>query len=113
VPGGLHNFPPPPHHHHHPGQVDRKYILAKAGRCLLCFDQHAVDERVRVERLERELVGGRLDSAPVVPGAKGNPNLAVSASAEDQLRRHREVGPLRLCEFVVCNHHMRRLSVCV
>lgn len=43
-------------------QVDRKFILARVsdastGTLLLCIDQHAADERVKLEQLERELFG--------------------------------------------------------
>ncbi|RLN80714.1 hypothetical protein BBJ28_00003523 [Nothophytophthora sp. Chile5] len=42
-------------------QVDRKFILAKAstprGSLLLCIDQHAADERVRLESLEAAVFG--------------------------------------------------------
>ena len=33
--------------------MDRKFIVAMCDRTLICFDQHAVHERVRVERLQR------------------------------------------------------------
>jgi DNA mismatch repair protein MutL len=36
-------------------QVDRKFILARAGPILLCVDQHAADERIKLEALEREV----------------------------------------------------------
>uniref|UniRef100_A0AAV1VF58 MutL C-terminal dimerisation domain-containing protein n=1 Tax=Peronospora matthiolae TaxID=2874970 RepID=A0AAV1VF58_9STRA len=42
-------------------QVDRKFILVRAatpqGTLLLCIDQHAADERVRLEKLERDVFG--------------------------------------------------------
>ncbi|KAG7390162.1 DNA mismatch repair protein [Phytophthora pseudosyringae] len=42
-------------------QVDRKFILVQAatfrGRLVLCIDQHAADERVRLEKLEEEIFG--------------------------------------------------------
>lgn len=42
-------------------QVDRKFILVRAptsrGNVVLCIDQHAADERVRLENLEEELFG--------------------------------------------------------
>lgn len=43
-------------------QVDRKFILVDAetqrGRLVLCIDQHAADERIRLETLEKEIFGG-------------------------------------------------------
>ncbi|KAK1932518.1 DNA mismatch repair protein MLH3 [Phytophthora citrophthora] len=42
-------------------QVDRKFILVQAatpqGTVVLCIDQHAADERVRLEKLEEEVFG--------------------------------------------------------
>ncbi|CAI5733126.1 unnamed protein product [Hyaloperonospora brassicae] len=42
-------------------QVDRKFILVRAdtsqGTLLLCIDQHAADERVRLEKLEKDVFG--------------------------------------------------------
>ncbi|KAF1793727.1 MutL, C-terminal, dimerization [Phytophthora cactorum] len=42
-------------------QVDRKFILVRAdtlrGKLVLCIDQHAADERVRLEQLEEEMFG--------------------------------------------------------
>ncbi|KAL4161711.1 hypothetical protein PRNP1_002263 [Phytophthora ramorum] len=42
-------------------QVDRKFILVRAdtprGKLLLCIDQHAADERVRLEKLELDMFG--------------------------------------------------------
>lgn len=37
------------------GQVDRKFILAVAGGSVMAVDQHAADERVRLESLEAAL----------------------------------------------------------
>ncbi len=39
------------------GQLDRKFLLAESGGLLLCVDQHAADERVRVEALDRSVLG--------------------------------------------------------
>lgn len=33
-------------------QIDRKFVLARAGNILYCIDQHAADERVNLERME-------------------------------------------------------------
>ncbi|ETN18660.1 hypothetical protein PPTG_04191 [Phytophthora nicotianae INRA-310] len=42
-------------------QVDRKFILVQAdtsrGKLVLCIDQHAADERIRLEQLEEEMFG--------------------------------------------------------
>lgn len=42
-------------------QVDRKFVLVQAdtpqGKLVLCIDQHAADERVRLEQLEEEMFG--------------------------------------------------------
>jgi len=38
-------------------QVSHKFILARTGRTLLCIDQHAADERVQLELLERKTYG--------------------------------------------------------
>ena len=39
------------------GQLDAKYILARWRTLVLAFDQHAVHERVRLERLEDDVFG--------------------------------------------------------
>jgi len=39
------------------GQADKKFILCRLGGRLLCFDQHAAHERVRLEALEAEVYG--------------------------------------------------------
>ncbi|TDH73304.1 hypothetical protein CCR75_007717 [Bremia lactucae] len=42
-------------------QVDRKFILVQAdttrGKLVLCIDQHAADERIRLEKLEDDIFG--------------------------------------------------------
>ncbi|CEG44334.1 hypothetical protein F444_17830 [Plasmopara halstedii] len=42
-------------------QIDRKFILVQVdtqrGKLVLCIDQHAADERVRLETLEKEMFG--------------------------------------------------------
>jgi DNA mismatch repair ATPase MutL len=45
-------------------QVDRKFIAAKLGDILVMFDQHAVDERVKLEELEEQLANGRIQIQP-------------------------------------------------
>jgi DNA mismatch repair protein MLH3 len=39
-------------------QADLKFVLARAGDMLIAVDQHAADERVQLERLEREIYDG-------------------------------------------------------
>ena len=81
------------------GQVDKKYIVAKAGGCIVCFDQHAVDERVRLERLERR-IKLPLDSAQVQPqAADSDVECDVSTSVAHKLNVHRQV---RVCFFSGC-----------
>mmetsp|Transcript_68047 Transcript_68047/g.188323 ORF Transcript_68047/g.188323 Transcript_68047/m.188323 type:complete len:841 (-) Transcript_68047:314-2836(-) len=38
-------------------QVDSKYVIACTGSILICLDQHAADERVRLEALEKKVYG--------------------------------------------------------
>lgn len=44
-------------------QLDRKFILCRAGDSLLCIDQHAAHERVRVEQLEYDVLHGERRAA--------------------------------------------------
>ena len=37
------------------GQLDRKFIIAQADGLLFIVDQHAADERVRLERLQHQV----------------------------------------------------------
>mmetsp|Transcript_23794 Transcript_23794/g.43521 ORF Transcript_23794/g.43521 Transcript_23794/m.43521 type:complete len:360 (+) Transcript_23794:1605-2684(+) len=39
-------------------QADHKFVLARAGAMLIAVDQHAADERVQLERLEKETYAG-------------------------------------------------------
>jgi DNA mismatch repair protein MLH3 len=71
------------------GQLDDKFILALASRpqhssgalCLLCVDQHAADERVRVESIDRAVLGSssrfvmrtQRSALPSLPGVLANP----------------------------------------
>ncbi len=44
------------------GQAFHKFIIAECEGLVICFDQHAADERVRVEAMQRTLLPGiRLD----------------------------------------------------
>ena len=83
-----------------PGQVDDKFILARAGRHILCFDQHAVDERVRLEQLEKS-IPDPLDSLQVPEGGPGRATRGgklvtkrVSVALADKLSRHTTVRSL-------------------
>lgn len=38
-------------------QTASKFVLARSGSTLLCFDQHAADERVQLEALEKQVYG--------------------------------------------------------
>jgi DNA mismatch repair ATPase MutL len=38
-------------------QTASKFVLARSGSMLLCFDQHAADERVQLEALEKQVYG--------------------------------------------------------
>ncbi|KAJ7129319.1 hypothetical protein C8R44DRAFT_776507 [Mycena epipterygia] len=82
-------------------QVDRKFIAclindssranAAAGRALVLIDQHAADERVRVERFLKELCLGYLSNAN--PRGNNNTNLRLrelSPPVPILLSRHEE-----------------------
>ena len=50
-------------------QVDRKFIVVTSGRLLLIFDQHAADERVRLEALTKLVLdarGSQVQAADVI-----------------------------------------------
>jgi DNA mismatch repair protein MLH3 len=82
-------------------QVDKKYILLKMrgaasssedAEMLVIVDQHAADERIRVERLFRELCEGTIgDDAPPDPTQSVKKTLTFSISPRDAqlLRRFR------------------------
>ena len=74
-------------------QLDDKYVIIKAGGGLLCVvDQHAADERVSLERLERRLLaeiqdgvetdveGGNNRGAPLMRSVPLLPAQAISLS---------------------------------
>ncbi len=54
-------------------QVDKKFIMMVCGSTLVALDQHAADERVRLETLQAQLQQGNalqdllLSKAPVRP----------------------------------------------
>ena len=73
-------------------QLDEKYVLIKAGGLLCVVDQHAADERVSLERLERRLLteiqdgagahteGGNNRGAPLMRSVSLLPAQAISLS---------------------------------
>ncbi|KAE9049156.1 hypothetical protein PR002_g51 [Phytophthora rubi] len=77
-------------------QVDRKFILVKAdttqGMLLLCIDQHAADERVRLEKLEEDMFGrnGALRRLEI---QRHEPPLVFRMNAKERetLHRHEEL----------------------
>lgn len=44
------------------GQVDQKFIAVTSNNILYVSDQHAVHERVRLEKLEKSILGSNLYS---------------------------------------------------
>ena len=56
------------------GQFDNKFLILKAGGLLFIMDQHAADERVRLERLQQQVCAALLGSA-----RWASPQLPVSA----------------------------------
>ncbi|KAG7389962.1 DNA mismatch repair protein [Phytophthora pseudosyringae] len=68
-------------------QVDRKFILVQAvtsrGRLVLCIDQHAADERVRLEKLEEEMFG-RDGSLRRVETQEHEPPLALRMNCKER-----------------------------
>ncbi|KAJ6572598.1 hypothetical protein B0H10DRAFT_2237504 [Mycena sp. CBHHK59/15] len=74
-------------------QVDRKFVACGVGRALVLIDQHAADERVRVERFLRELCLGYLAIASS-SGASGL-RLRVLSPAVPVLLSRREERQLR------------------
>lgn len=73
-------------------QVDRKFILVRVttdesslgGSLLLCIDQHAADERVRLERLELELFGPDGDELNIQVSTYTQPQLVLLNAKEAQ-----------------------------
>lgn len=76
-------------------QVDRKFILVQAdtprGKLLLCIDQHAADERVRLEKLEEEMFGldGTLRRVEI---QRHQPPLALRMNVKECETLHRHEG---------------------
>ena len=48
------------------GQVDNKYILGISGSNILCFDQHAIDERIKLESFPPYVPAGNFKSDEIV-----------------------------------------------
>lgn len=72
-------------------QVDRKFILVRvsddsssSGNLLLCIDQHAADERVRLEQLELELFGPDGDELNIQVSTYTQPQLVLLNEKEAQ-----------------------------
>lgn len=59
-------------------QVDRKFILLRLDTLLLLIDQHAADERVRLEKMLETLQGNALEAVVLEPA------LCVSLAAHEQ-----------------------------
>ena len=57
--------------------MDCKFIVAMCDRMLICFDQHAVHERVRVERLQQWFRDNR-NRLPVVSHPPPHPARELS-----------------------------------
>lgn len=71
--------------------MDRKFILvcvsddsSSSGSLLLCIDQHAADERVRLERLELELFGPDGDELNIQVSTFAQPHLVLLNAKEIQ-----------------------------
>ncbi|GAQ85942.1 DNA mismatch repair protein [Klebsormidium nitens] len=73
-------------------QLDRKFIAAVAGNTLVIIDQHAADERVRLEEL-KEMVLGVKDSETTTSSnlLKEAIKLALTPADEQVLRTHKRV----------------------
>ncbi|CBJ28278.1 MutL protein homolog 3 [Ectocarpus siliculosus] len=75
------------------GQAGRKFILlrAKTG-AVLCLDQHAADERVKLEELERQVFGEGRERRNVERLLLDPPEkLSITRSDAELLEEHREV----------------------
>jgi len=66
------------------GQVDKKYLIAMAGQNLLCFDQHAVDERVRLENFPVFVAPGDLDDTAADASSVVSTDYALLLSDEER-----------------------------
>ncbi|CAM9664071.1 unnamed protein product, partial [Phaeothamnion confervicola] len=72
------------------GQADNKFVLLRAGGVVLCLDQHAADERVRLEALERRVYGARRDERNVdVLSLRPPEVLRATLGDAELLRAHR------------------------
>ncbi|GMF64870.1 unnamed protein product [Phytophthora lilii] len=83
-------------------QVDRKFILVQAntseGRLLLCIDQHAADERVRLEKFEADMFSydGSLKRVEV---SKYDPPLILRLNSRECEMLHRYENHIRKWGF--------------
>lgn len=78
-------------------QVDRKFILARVvdestGSLLLCIDQHAADERVKLEQLELKMFGPDGDQLNVEVSTYARPQLLLlNATEASTLDLHEDI----------------------
>ncbi|TYZ68267.1 hypothetical protein PybrP1_003627 [[Pythium] brassicae (nom. inval.)] len=78
-------------------QVDRKFILARvvdesAGSLLLCIDQHAADERVKLEQLELKMFGPDGNELNIEVSTYARPQLLLLNAAEaNALNLHEDI----------------------
>ncbi|XP_078432882.1 MUTL protein homolog 3 isoform X2 [Wolffia australiana] len=72
-------------------QVDRKFIPATAGEVLIAIDQHAADERIRVEELRQKIMSGEGCSITYLDSEKelGLPEIGLQLvqNYADQIKR--------------------------
>ena len=64
------------------GQVDKKFVVSLSGSTLLLFDQHAADERIRLERLTFSTVG-KLKEGDEDCSFKCAPTICFHATLEE------------------------------
>ena len=106
------------------GQVSSKVIITKAGSVILAIDQHAADERVRLERLQRDLsehMARGIDVKPVIPPASARSADAGAAAAtghaaEQVLGRARTSAPVHVQlswhQLATLARHRVRVTIC-
>ncbi|GMF20369.1 unnamed protein product [Phytophthora fragariaefolia] len=89
-------------------QVDRKFVLVEAdtsrGKLLLCIDQHAADERVRLEKMETDMFG-RHGAQRRVETRRHEPPLVLrmNPNEREMLRYHEKMIKLWGFDFEVAS----------
>ena len=94
-------------------QLDDKYVIIKAGALLCVVDQHAADERVSLERLEKRLLteirdgaeaqteGGNARQVPLLRSVSLLPAQAISLSPSQLAVVQQNIGLLEQWRFSV------------